>query len=207
MYSLYEVLLYLNYFLLFINSVLGFVKYSYFIKSEKFYVFYIFFLFCIEMTVWWLSSGLGFTDTLFMYPIYIAGDFFLLTSLFYSKLKLNKIFVAASAFLSFAFLIAVFGFKIEFNHDIAKVISNIIIICLAGIFLIMQIRNGKKAERFFFADLGVFFYYSVSVFNFVIQQQLQNLSKEDYALIGIFNTFFAAVLYGLITYTFLKLKK
>lgn len=165
------------------------------------------FLFCIEMMVWLLSSGLGFTDTLFMYPIYIAGDFFLLTSLFCSKLKLNKIFVASSAFLALAFLTVIFGFNINFNHDIAKVISNITIICLAGIFLIMQIRNGKKIERFFFADLGLFFYYSVSVFNFVIQQQLQSLSKEDYALIGIFNTFFAAVLYSLILYTFLKLKK
>ncbi len=207
MYTFYEVFLYLNYLLLFINTVLGFGKYSYFVKNEKFYIFYMLFLFFIEMTVWFLSTGLGFKNTLFMYPIYIAGDFFLLTSLFCSKLKLNKIFVASSAFLALAFLTVIFGFNINFNHDIAKVISNITIICLAGIFLIMQIRNGKKIERFFFADLGIFFYYSVSVFNFVIQQQLQDLSKEDYALIGIFNTFFAAVLYSLILYTFLKLKK
>ncbi|MBD8084036.1 hypothetical protein [Chryseobacterium caseinilyticum] len=142
-----------------------------------------------------------------MYPIYIAGDFFLLTSLFCSKLKLNKIFVATSALLALVFLIVIFGFKINFNQDIAKVISNILIIGLAGTFLIAQIRNGEKMERFFFADVGIFFYYSVSVFNFVIQQQVQNLSQDDYALIGIFNTFFAAVLYSLILYTFLKLKK
>ena len=207
MYIFYEVFLYINYLLLFVNSLLGFGKYSYFRKKEKFYIFYIFFLFLIEMTVWFLSTGLGFKNTLFMYPIYIAGDFFLLTCLFISKLKLNTIFLWISGILAVIFLTVVFGLQISFNHDIAKVISNIIIISLAGTFLIMQIYNGKNIQRFFLADLGIFFYYSISVFNFVIQSQLKDLSGESVALIGFFNTFFAAVLYILITYTFLKLKK
>lgn len=115
------------------------------------------------MTVWLLSSGLGYSNTLFMYRIYIAGDFFLLTSLFFSKLKLHKVFVALSAFFAVAFLTVIFGFKIKSNHDIAKVISNILIICLVGAFSIAQIRNGKKIERFFFAYVGIFFYYSVPI--------------------------------------------
>ncbi|KQS89333.1 hypothetical protein ASG21_16250 [Chryseobacterium sp. Leaf394] len=207
MYAFYEVFLYLNYLLLFINTVLGFRKYSYFKNIEKFYVFYMLFLLFIEMTVWTLSTGLGFKDTRFMYPVYIAGDFFLLTGLFIGKLKLNRLFLWLSGFVAAVFLTVVFGFKLNFNHDIAKVISNIIIISFAGTFLIMQIRNGKNVERFFLADLGIFFYYSVSVFNFVIQSQLINLSMDNVGLIGLFNTFFAAILYGLITYTFLKLKK
>lgn len=207
MHTFYEVFLYINYLLLFVNSVLGFSKFSYFKNEEKLYVFYMFFLFLIEMTVWFLSTGLGFKNTLFLYPVYIAGDFLLLTALFMSKLNLNKFLLSVPAFLSVFFLTAVFGSDISFNHDIAKVISNIIIICLAGTFLIMQIRNGKNIERFFLADLGIFFYYSVSVFNFIIQSQLQDLSQESVALIGSLNTFFAAILYSLITYTFLKLKK
>ncbi|WP_312075547.1 hypothetical protein [Chryseobacterium sp.] len=159
------------------------------------------------MTVWLLSSGFGFTDIFFLYPIYIVGDFILLTSLFISKLNLNKVFNYISGVLALSFLSLVYVFKIDFNHDIAKVISNIMIICLAGTVLIMQIRNGRNIERFFFADLGMFFYYSVSIFRFIVLSQLKTMTVEDINFINIFNAFFAAVLYGLITYSFLKLKK
>ncbi len=207
MLTLFDFLLYANYLLLFINVIIGFGKYRYFTKKERFYVFYMLFFFLIEMTVWLLSSGFGFTDIFFLYPIYIVGDFILLTSLFISKLNLNKVFNYISGVLALSFLSLVYVFKIDFNHDIAKVISNIMIICLAGTVLIMQIRNGRNIERFFFADLGMFFYYSVSIFRFIVLSQLKTMTVEDINFINIFNAFFAAVLYGLITYSFLKLKK
>ncbi|MEG2077993.1 hypothetical protein SAMN05421796_104160 [Chryseobacterium piscicola] len=207
MSTFYTIFLNINYILLFINSVLGFGKFGYFAKKEKMYIFYIFFLFLIEMTVFVLTTGYEFKDLSFMYPIYIAGEFFLLTSLFIGKLNVNRLFIALPALLATAFWIVVFGLKIKFNHDIAKVISNIIIICLAAIFLIMQIKKVKKVERFVLVDAGIFFYYSVSILIFVIQSQLKNLSLESVYLITGINCFFAAVLYSLITYTFVKLKK
>lgn len=207
MLTLFDFLLYVNYLLLFINVIIGFGKFRYFTKKDRFYVFYMLFFFLIEMTVWLLSSGFGFTDIFFLYPIYIVGDFILLTSLFISKLNLNKVFNYLSGIIALSFLSLIYVFKIDFNHDIAKVISNIMIICLAGTVLIMQIRNGKNIERFFFADLGIFFYYAVSIFRFIILSQLKSMTIEDVNFISIVNAFFAAVLYGLITYTFLKLKK
>ncbi|MCX8524079.1 hypothetical protein OF897_09090 [Chryseobacterium formosus] len=96
---------------------------------------------------------------------------------------------------------------ITFNFDEVKVGSNIIIICLAGFTLVQQVKNNKNVNRFTLIDACIFFYYSVSVFVFIIFQQLQNLSEDNFYMVLGVNTVLSSILYSSFIYTFLKLKK
>ncbi|MCX8531682.1 hypothetical protein [Chryseobacterium luquanense] len=146
-------------------------------------------------------------DTSFIYPYYIAGEFLLLTSLFIKKLDLPKYLFGITSFVALLFLIISNIPNIAFNFDEVKVGSNIIIICLAGFTLIQRIQSSKNVSRFTLIDACIFFYYSVSVFVFIIFQQLQNLSENNFYMVLGVNTVLSSILYSSFIYTFLKLKK
>lgn len=207
MAEFYKIFLFLNYGLLLTIVFLTFWKFKILTKKEKQYVYYIVFLFTIELINIILAYFFEATDTSFLYPFYIAGEFFLLTSLFVSKLNLPKIAFSAVVFLTVAFLIVSNIPKIAFNNDVAKVVSNIIIICFAGFTLLRQIKNGKNLSKFTLIDACIFFYYSVSVFIFVVQRQITNLSEDDYYLLFGTNNILSSILYSSIIYTYLRLKK
>ncbi|ASK30472.1 hypothetical protein CEY12_10285 [Chryseobacterium sp. T16E-39] len=193
--------------LLLISFIFGVFKYPALRKDEKLYVFYIGFLLLIEASTNFLTTILGYKDTSFLYPIYIAGEFFLLTSLFIKKLNGSKYLWIVVFMLSVGFLIFNQIFSTYFNSDIVKVTSNIIIICFAGYTLLQQIKNGKSINRFTLVDACIFFYYSVSVFIFIIQHQIATLSEDDYYAILGTNNILSSILYGSFIYTFIKLKK
>ncbi|WBV58637.1 hypothetical protein PFY10_09275 [Chryseobacterium daecheongense] len=194
-------------FLLLVSLIFGIAKYSVLKKEEKQYVFYIGFLFFIEAATNFLTVVLHYKDTSFLYPIYIAGEFFLLTSLFIRKLGISKYGWIPVAVLSLGFLLMNKTFKIYFNDDVVKVTSNIIIICFAGSTLLQQIKNNKAINRFILVDACIFFYYSVSVFIFIVQHQIATLSEDDYYTILGTNNILSSILYGSFIYTFIKLKK
>jgi hypothetical protein len=146
-------------------------------------------------------------DTSFLYPLYIAGEFFLVTALFIRKLELPKYLLGITALLATGFMISKYGFNDPFNSDIVKVISNIIIICLSGFTLIREIRGASAENRFLLVDACIFFYYSVSVFIFIIQHQIADLSENDYLIILSVNNILSSILYCSFLYTFIKLKK
>lgn len=207
MAEFYKIFLFLNYGLLLTVVFLTFWKFNILAKKEKQYVYYIVFLFLIELISLVLAYFFEATDTSFLYPFYIAGEFLLLTGLFISKLNLPKIAFAISAIVTGAFLVIANIPKISFNNDAAKVVSNIIIICFAGFTLLRQIKNGKNLNRFTLIDACIFFYYSVSVFIFVVQRQIPNLSEDDYYLLLGTNNVLSGILYSSFIYTFLRLKK
>lgn len=193
--------------LLLISFIWGIVKYSALRKEEKQYVFYIGFLLLIEATTNFLTVVLHYKDTSFLYPIYIAGEFFLLTSLFIRKLGVLKYGLIPILILTVSFLIINKLFDSYFNDDVVKVTSNIIIVCFAGYTLLQQIKNSKSVNRFTLVDACIFFYYSVSVFIFIIQHQIATLSEDNYYAILGTNNILSSILYGSFIYTFIKLKK
>lgn len=207
MVEFYKTFLFINYGLLSVLTFLIFWKYTILNKIEKQYTYYIVFLFLIELCSFILPYLLESEDTSFLYHYFIAGEFLLLTGLFIRKLNLNKVFLIFSALLSMGFLFVIYGLKISFNYDLAKIVSNLIIICLVAVFLIQQIKNGKNIDRFILVDASIFFYYSVSVLIFVVLSQFVNLSTESVYLIMGVNNVLSTFLYCSILYTFLKLKK
>ncbi|MDF2832444.1 MAG: hypothetical protein K0Q82_1550 [Chryseobacterium indoltheticum] len=207
MVEFYKTFLFINYGLLVALIFLIFWKFTILNRKEKQYTYYIVFLFLIEFCSFTLPYILESDDTSFLYHFFIAGEFWLLTGLFIRKLNLNKIFLILSGLLSIGFLFVIYGLKISFNYDLAKIISNLAIICLVATFLIQQIKSGKNIDRFILVDASIFFYYSVSVLIFVVLSQFVNLSTESVYLIMGVNNVLSTFLYCSIVYTFLKLKK
>jgi len=207
MVEFYKTFLFINYGLLVALIFLIFWKFTILNRKEKQYTYYIVFLFLIEFCSFTLPYILESDDTSFLYHFFIAGEFWLLTGLFIRKLNLNKIFLIISGLLSIGFLFVIYGLKISFNYDLAKIISNLAIICLVATFLIQQIKSGKNIDRFILVDASIFFYYSVSVLIFVVLSQFVNLSTESVYLIMGVNNVLSTFLYCSIVYTFLKLKK
>lgn len=192
--------------LLLIASVAGSIKYPFLKSEERQYVYYLGFLFLIEAITNVLTSVFHYKNTSFLYPVYIAGEFFLLTTLLMRKLHLSKYWMLPVLVLSLIFLGGDQVFD-TFNNDIAKVISNIIIISFAGYLLLQEIKNGKTLNRFTFPDACIFFYYSVSIFIFIIQHQIASLTEDNYYMILGTNNILSSILYGSFLYTFATLKK
>ncbi|WP_330747568.1 hypothetical protein [Chryseobacterium sp. CP-77] len=207
MAGLYKAILFLNYALLLSVILLGAAKYRILNHKEKQYFHCIAFLFFIELLNLALPYIFRLNDTSFLYPLYIAGEFFLLTGLFVRKLDWPKPVLWITGALAAGFMISKYGFDYPVNADIAKVVSNIIIICLSGFTLILEIKNTSLQNRFLLVDASIFFYYSVSVFIFIIQHQIANLSENDYYTILSANNILSGILYCSFLYTFIRLKK
>lgn len=207
MADLYKTILFLNYGLLLSVIALGVFKYRILNHKEKQYFYCIAFLFFIELLNLALPYVFGLDDTSFLYPFYIAGEFFLLTGLFIRKLNWPKYLLGLGAAVATAFMISKYGFDYPDNADIAKVVSNIIIICLSGVTLINEIKKTSADNRFLWVDASIFFYYSVSVFIFIIQHQIANLSENNYYILFSVNNILSSILYCSLIYTFIRLKK
>ncbi|HCN48016.1 MAG TPA: hypothetical protein DIT10_02760 [Chryseobacterium sp.] len=207
MAELYKAILFLNYGLLLSVIVLGAAKYRILDRKEKQYFYCIAFLFFIELINFVLPYIFRLNDTSFLYPVYIAGEFFLLTGLFIRKLDWPAYIRGFVAAVAAGFMVSKYGFDWPSNADIAKVVSNIIIICLSGYVLIREIKNASVQGRFLLVDACIFFYYSVSVFIFIIQHQIANLSENDYYTLFSANNILSSILYCSFLYTFIRLKK
>ncbi len=207
MADLYKAILFLNYGLLLTVLVLGAIKYRLLNNKEKQYFYCVAFLFMIELLNFVLPYVFRLNDTSFLYPFYIAGEFFLLTGLFIRKLGWPQYLLGLGGTIAVGFMISKYGFDYPANADIAKVVSNIMIICLSGFTLIGEIKKTSDQNRFLFVDACIFFYYSVSVFIFIIQHQIANLSENSYYLLFSANNIFSGILYCSLLYTLIRLKK
>ena len=205
--TLYDILGHLSVFLLLLAFITGIIKLKSFTRNEKWYLYYIIFILVIESNSYIFLPLLG-KNNLFLYPVYIAGEFFTITGIFIKKLNLNKKFFLATGLLSLFFLTAdrVFA-QYHYNNDYSKAISNLIMISLIGYSLIQDIKNVKTKRPFQLNDNMFFLYFTVSIFMFLIQNQLIYLSKDQFATVWIINNFMICVLYVLLIKTFLQLKK
>ena len=205
MEQFYYAIIRISYVLLTISLIIAISKYNSTTKNEKWYIYYIIFIFFIELT----SYIISFTETKnnsFMYPVYIAGEFFTVTGIFIKKLSLSKYSFIATGILTLFFLTAD-RFLIQYNNDYSKAISNLIMISLIAYSLIQNIKVIIGQNRFLLLDKMFFFYFLISVFIFLLQSQLISFPIETFYNIWIINNIMVVILYTIIIKTFLSLKK
>lgn len=196
-------------FLLLVAIILAMIKYKLISKDEKWYLFYLILVFFIEyisltVAIFKINGG----SNRFLYPIYIAGEFFTITGIFIKKLKLSSYSFIITGLLSLFFLVAEsILIQYQYNNDYSKAISNIIMVCLIGYSLIQDIKNVKSKGVFQDVDKMFFLYFTVSIFIFVLQQQLMSLPIDYFSALWMINNILTCVVYSFFIYTFLKLKK
>lgn len=197
--------LYISYGLLILALFFGIKRYFLLSNKEKWYLYYSFFLLLIEITTNVLIEIFNFKDTSFMYPIFIAGEFFILTGLYLKKLNFSSYWFVSVLTVTIGILLSNHYFTA--TNDYIKAVSNIIIICFAGYTLLQEIKSEKKENNFLSVDAFIFMYYSVSVFIFILQHQLTSLSEKSYFVILGANNILLIVFYSSLIYTFSRLKK
>lgn len=181
-------------------------KYSAFAKNEKWYIYYIIFILFIES----ISYSISFFEIVgarpVLYPIYIAGEFFLVTGIFLKKLKLPNYFFVFTGILSL-FFVTVDKILPQYENDYSKAVSNSIIICLVAYSLIQEIKAYTNNSHFLAVDAMIFLYFTVSIFIFIFQYQLLKFNLESFHILWAINNVLICILYSTFIYTFLKLKK
>lgn len=202
-----------SYLLLITIIVLSLIKLKYINSNEKWYIYYIIFIFFVELFsfVLPLSYITEFTkikDNSFLYPVYIAGEFFTITGIFIKKLKISPVFFVVTTLLSLYFLTADRMLVcFNYNNDYSKAISNIVMVCLIGYSLIQDIKKANNKNPFQLIDKMYFLYFTVSIFIFIFQQQLIEFPIQHFTAFWIINNLMVCVLYSLFIKTLLQLKK
>lgn len=144
-------------------------------------------------------------DYNFLYPIYIAGEFFIITTLFLKKLNFSKYYFIATGILSTLFLIAD-KIAFQYNNDYSKAISNLTMICLIAYSLIQDIKNIKNKSSFQIIDKMFFLYFIVSIFIFLFQHQLLAFPVYYFYSLWVINNLMSCVIYILFIITFSRKK-
>lgn len=208
MNNLYYWTLILTYILLLFAVIFSILKYKIVSKIEKWYIHYILFLLFIESSNYILTEFLNFENTSFLYKIYIAGEFLIITTLFIKKMNLNKYLILISTCIGLYFLFADTIFSnYHYNNDYSKTISNILLICLIGYSLIGEIKHIKSKNTFQLIDKMYFLYFAVSIFIFIFQHQLLEFPINYFNVFWIINNLMVCIIYSLFIKTFLSFKK
>lgn len=205
----FDIIVTLSRILLLIAIIFGIIKHSVLSKNERWYLFYLFSVFFIEygslaVATFKINGG----SNTFLYPVYIAGEFFTVTGIFIKKLNLNRFYFIATGLLSLFFLVADrILIQYHYNNDYSKGISNIIMISIIGFSLIQDLKDVKNKSPFQNIDKIFFLYFTISIFIFMLQQQLMSFPIEYFTALWMINNILVIVVYSFFIYTFLKLKK
>jgi hypothetical protein len=206
----YKLITILSLVLLIIAIVVGTTYYSSLKKEQKWFYFYLVFAGVIELSTKLLA--LFWIDNLFVFPIYVCGEFIILTIMFFIGLNIPIKWFYLAALLPILILTESFILNTNFflfNIEISKTISHLTIIIFSCYSLIKSLRNIdlKQKNKFLPVYAGLFFYYTISIILFLLLNQLADISLEDASVIWGLNNVFSSILYGISTYTFLQLKK
>lgn len=208
MQDFFEITVTLARILLGIAVILGFIKYKQISVNEKWYLFYLIFIFFIEYFSYGKSILKLNIGNAFLYPVYIAGEFFTITGIFIKKLKLSNYYFIIIALLCLFFLTAdKLLFQYQYNNDYSKALSNLIIVGFAGYSLLQEIKSGTGKDNFLTVDKMIFLYFTVSIFIFMFQHQLLEFPIDYFSVFWIINNLMSCVLYSLFIKAFLQLKK
>lgn len=208
MQDFFDITVNLSRFLLACSFVLALIKFKLFTKVERWYISYLFLVFCIEGISYAVGCFKSDGSNTFLYPIYIAGEFFTISGIFLKKLKVSNFFFMLTGLLSLFFLKGEYLLTdYEYKDDYSKAISNVIIICLSGYTLLQEIRSGSGKDRFLIVDKMIFLYFGVSIFIFMFQHQLMKFPISYFTAFWMINNIMCCVLYGLFLKTIIQLKK
>jgi hypothetical protein len=175
-------------------------------KGIKWHVSYLGFMLFTELIIKIFIYGFNNYNTSFTYPFYISGEFFILTQILFPPLRSSKKWQLGSGIISIVvFLEASF---LWFNNDFftpgfGKIFSHLTIICMAAYLLIKNLKEIKVNTPFLIVYAALFIYYAVSLFLFLLLDQL----TKNNIVIWTMNNILSSILYSSYIYTFYQLKK
>ncbi len=175
-------------------------------RQSKWYLSYLGFFICIELITEILILGFDNQNTSFIYPFYIAGEFFILSNLLFRPLQSSKKWHFIIGIISLILFseAAILWFNNEFfTPSIGKVFSHLTIISIAAYLLIKKLKELESYDLFLIIYGALFLYYVVSLFLFLLVNQL----TRDNIVIWTMNNLLSSVLYGTSIYTFYRFKK
>ena len=143
--------------------------------------------------------------TQYIYPIYVSGEFFILTGLSLSALNADKrwlLFTSLIACYMFTETIILWSLNNDATTGYAKIISHLTILCLLAFILIKTLKEFETYSTSTILYTALFLYYGVSLFLFLLMSQL----TENNVSIWILNNFLSSFLYACFFYTFYKVK-
>lgn len=195
--------------LLLVAIILAVIKYKLISKNERWYILYLILVFFIEYTSLALATfQINGGNNRFLYPVYIAGEFFAISGIFIRKLNLSHYYFIVSGLISVFFLTADrLLIEHQYNNDYSKAASNLIMVCMIGFALLQDIKKIKNRSIFQDVDKVFFLYFAVSIFIFILQEQMMSLPLEYFSAIWMINNILTCVVYSFFIKSFLKLKK
>lgn len=208
MYFYYSTLIISNC-LLIISFLLGCVKQGMLPVEGKLYLYYLGFIICVELLTKILILAY-IQNTGFIYPFYVGGEFFLLMTMFIVAQKLTyKWYVLIGLITAFIFIEAAVLWSNNQNitAGYGKVFSHLSIVCFAGYSLIRGLKDFKKENGFLVIYGSLFLYYTISLFLFLLLQQLTDLNPQSAFILWGMNNVLSSILYGASCYIFWQLKK
>jgi hypothetical protein len=175
-------------------------------EQSKWYIIYLGFILTVELVNYFFIEIIESKNTSFTYPFYVAGEFFILSQILFPPLHSSKKWQPYFGLISIIlFLEASF---LWFNNDfftpgIGKIFSHLTIICLLAILLIKNLKELERNNPLSIIYIALFFYYAVSLFLFLLMDQL----TKNNIVIWTINNILSSILYGSFIYTFYRLKK
>ncbi|AZQ64307.1 hypothetical protein EI427_19450 [Flammeovirga pectinis] len=160
----------------------------------------------IEMVALYLIEIMESSTTQFLYPFYIAGEFYIVVNLFLKELKVTKKWQIIVGLIASCFFIeasVLWFISNDASTGYGKIMSHLTIICLAAILLIKNLNELKNNNILTIIHAAFFLYYSVSLFLFMIMNQL----TEYNSFIWIINNVLASLLYICFIFTFFRISK
>ena len=197
--------------LLVISFLIGILKRAELQRKEKWYLAYLGYILGIELIVKLLIFVFDVKSTNYLYPFYISGEFLLLAYLFIAELNASRkwyIFGGIIALVIFIKTAVLADNSLTIVHNIGKIFSHLCIICLAGYALVNELKNLKVGNnRFMLIYACLFMYYSISLFFFLLLNQLTTISHSDASIIWGMNNILSSILYATSIYVFALSKK
>jgi len=190
--------------LLVLSVLVGIWKRSALNITQKWYLGYLGYMMIIELVAKLLIFVLEVRSTYALYPFYVSGEFLLLSFMFLTGFEASRkwyVLCVLAGILVFAkaMLGSSGGHTI---NNIDKICAHLAIICLAGYSLLRGLKQFKKENKLLPVYACLFLYYSLSLFLFLLLNQLSHLAHADAYVIWGMNNILSAILYGTSIYIF-----
>lgn len=175
---MYYTLVYIGYFLSFVNLVLFIKGYSAEDKAFKMFTWYLGIVFCIQMISWVFVYFL--INNLFLSHFYFIGQLFLLSSFYSILLKTKK----QKNFLKYAFGLGVLALSMNYFLDPSQFFKfNLFEIAVTSllivVFAMMHLYNMLAEEKeFYYVTFGIIIYLLASTVLFFVGNLTTGLSAE-----------------------------
>jgi len=175
-------------------------------NKGRLYLLYLGFIISIETTSLFSIYILEFKNTQFIYPFYISGEFLILINLFLEVLKPSKSWNVIKWILTcliFFESTLLWFIQNDATTGYGKIVSHLMIISFAAILLLKNMKELEKNDPLSTIYASLFLYYGVSLFLFLIINQLTEMNISIWTI----NNILSSILYGSFLLTFYNLKR